>query len=97
MTVTVTTLAGPAQLIAEGVMVYATFPTTAFVVFNNCDIVEPFPSVAPVTFEEADAVHENVVPDTFLGEGRIVTLAVSPLQIVMSETEAEGSGFTVTT
>ena len=60
-------------------------------------MVEPLPSAAPVTFEDGAADHAKVVPDTFLGEGRILINAVPPLQIVTLVAVAEGSGLTVTT
>jgi hypothetical protein len=60
-------------------------------------MTEPFPFVAPVMFALGNAVHEKVVPATFLGEGLMVKNAVCPLQIVKSEPDADGKGFTVTT
>ena len=44
-----------------------------------------------------NAVHEKVVPATFLGEGSMVMNAVWPLQIVKSDPEADGRGLTLTT
>lgn len=60
-------------------------------------MLDPFPLVAPVMFAPGNAVHENVVPATFLGEGEMVTNAVWPLQMVKSAPDAVGNGFTLTT
>ena len=60
-------------------------------------MVDPFPFVAPVIFALGNAVQVNVVPTTFFGVGLMVTNAVCPLQMVKSDPEAEGRGFTVTT
>lgn len=68
-----------------------------FVVLNVWLIRAPLPLLQPTTLAVADAVHENVVPETFLGAGLILIIAVSPLQIVTLEAEAEGDGLTVTT
>ena len=88
---------GPEQPLATGVMLYTTVPTYASVVVSNWLIVEPFPLVAPVMFALGNAVHENVVPATFLGEALIITNAVWPLHIVKSDPDADGKGLTVTT
>ena len=53
--------------------------------------------VAPVMFALGKAVHEKVVPTTFFGDGSMVMKAVCPLQMVKSDPEADGKGFTVTT
>ena len=60
-------------------------------------IVDPFPGAEPVTLTEGAAVHVNVVPATLLGVGRILIIAVPPLQIVTFDAVADGNGFTVTT
>ena len=73
-----------------------TVPTDELVVLSVWLIVDPFPSDDPATLGLGIAVHENVVPVTFVGAAEILIIAFSPLHMVASEAVAVGKGFTNT-
>ena len=82
-TVTVTSVVGPLQPFALGVILYVTVPlVTPSVLVNTWPIVAPLPAEDPVTFVLAKTVHVKVVPATFVGAGVMATLLDVPLQIV---------------
>ena len=82
-TVTVTSVVGPLQPLAAGVILYVTVPeVTPSVLVNTWPIVAPLPAKAPVTFVLEKTVQVYVVPATLVGVAAIATLDDVPLQMV---------------
>ena len=98
LTLTTTSMNNPSQPFALGVILYVTVPCVRpSVLVNTCPIVDPAPALAPVTFVEVCTIQLNVVPDTLVGVEAIGKAVLVPLQIVLFDAVAVGTGFTVTT
>jgi hypothetical protein len=90
LTVTVTSMGVPGQPFAEGIMRYTTDPTLTPSELDRIWLIsEPFPPLAPLTFEELNTVQLKVVPVTLFGFA-IETLAFEPEQIALSDAAASG-------
>ena len=90
LTVTVTSIGVPGQPFAEGVIRYTTDPTFIPSELERIWLIsEPFPPLAPLTFEVLNTLQLKVVPATLFGFP-IETLAFEPEQIALSAAATSG-------